>query len=93
MKTKTFNITLSEKIWKLAVILLVLGLAQKYQFEMAKLKLAKHLNVFVRHIASKCFGSFCPKKELQEQFKSYPSFDCKIQHDIIENIKQWLEGG
>ena len=54
----------------------------------------KHLNVFLRHtIASTFSTSFCPKKELEEEFKSYPSFDCKSQYDLIENIKQWLEGG
>ena len=54
----------------------------------------KHLNVFLRHtVASKCSSSFCPKKEWQEEFKSHPSFDCKSQHDLIENIKEWLEGG
>ena len=53
----------------------------------------KHLNVFLRNtIASKCSSSFCPKKKLQEEFKSYPSFDCESQHDLIEKIKQWLEG-
>ena len=39
------------------------------------------------------FQLFCSKKELQEEFKSYPSFDCKSQHDLIEKTKQWLEGG
>ena len=54
----------------------------------------KHLNVFLRiTIASKCFRSYCPKKELEEDFKSYPSFDCKSQHDLIENIKQQSEEG
>ena len=49
--------------------------------------------MFLRHtIASKCSSSFCAKNKLEEEFKSYPSFDCKSQHDFIENIKQWLEG-
>ena len=40
--------------------------------------LTKHLNVYFRHaIASKCCSSYCPKKEMEEEFKSYPSFDCK----------------
>ena len=39
----------------------------------------KHLNVFLRHtIASKCSSSYCPKKEIEEEFKSYPSFDCSM---------------
>ena len=50
--------------------------------------------MFLRHtIASKCSSSFCPKKESQEEFKSYPSFDCKSQYDLVEKIKQWFEGG
>ena len=32
-------------------------------------------------------------KELEEQFISYPSFDCKSHHDIVESVKKCFEGG
>ena len=54
----------------------------------------KHLNVFLRHTTeSKCYSFFVQKRNCKKRFKSYPSFDCKSQHDLIEKIKQWLEGG
>ena len=50
--------------------------------------------MFLRHTnALKCSSSYCPKKELDEEFKSHPSFDGKSEHDLVENIKQCLEGG
>ena len=44
----------------------------------------KYLNVFFRHtIASKRSSSFCPKKELQEEFKSHPSLIAKASMILL----------